>query len=226
MPIYYKKVIENDSVRILDPKQQRRRPRSLSKQRLSLFPSRSEAILSPQNESDFPLISCPDQDHLLAPHEERVMTSSGSILVAHQGADLAEKKPIIITFHDLGLNHASNFEQFFDLTENRLLLQSFSAIHITAPGQEKHASRFYPDFKYPTMDQLAVCVKEIADHFGVKSFIGIGCGAGSNILIRTALAWPDLVEGLFLVNPSVGKASWSEWFYQRKNIRELQNNQR
>lgn len=221
MPIYYKKV-ESDSVRIIDPK----RPRTFSKPRLSLFPSRSEAILSPTNESDYPLIQPPDIDQVLAAHEERITTSSGSILIAHQGADLSEKKPVIITFHDLGLDYSSNFEQFFDLTENRLLLQSFSAIHITAPGQEKHASRFYPDYKYPSMNQLAVCVKEIADHFEVKSFIGIGCGAGSNILIRTAIAWPDLVEGLFLINPAVGKASWSEWFYQRKNIRELQNNQR
>lgn len=221
MPIYYKKV-DTDSVRIIDPK----RPRTFSKPRLSIFPSRSEAILSPTNESDFPLLRSPQIEQVLASHEERVTTSCGSILVAHQGASLLEKKPVIITFHDLGLDYASNFEQFFDLTENRLLLQSFSAIHITSPGQEKHASRFYPNYKYPTMDQLAVCVKEIADRFEVKTFIGIGCGVGSNILIRTALAWPDLVEGLFLINPSVGKASWSEWFYQRKNIRELQNNQR
>ena len=39
-------------------------------------------------------------------HEETIQTSKGSILVARQGDP---RKPALITYHDLGLNHNTNF---------------------------------------------------------------------------------------------------------------------
>ena len=39
--------------------------------------------------------------------EEFVQTAKGKILVARQGDP---KKPIIITYHDIGLNYLSNFQ--------------------------------------------------------------------------------------------------------------------
>ena len=39
-------------------------------------------------------------------HEETIQTSKGSILVARQGDS---RKPALITYHDLGLNHNTNF---------------------------------------------------------------------------------------------------------------------
>ena len=39
-------------------------------------------------------------------HEETIQTSKGSILVARQGDP---RKPALITYHDLGLNHKTNF---------------------------------------------------------------------------------------------------------------------
>ena len=45
-------------------------------------------------------------------HEETIQTSKGSILVARQGDP---RKPALITYHDLGLNHNTNFLVSIDL---------------------------------------------------------------------------------------------------------------
>lgn len=34
------------------------------------------------------------------------------------------------------------------------------------------------------------------------------------MLTRYALKFPEMVDGLFLINPCAGQASWTEWFYQ------------
>ena len=44
--------------------------------------------------------------------EEFVQTAKGKILVARQGDP---KKPVIITYHDIGLNYLSNFQVNFRL---------------------------------------------------------------------------------------------------------------
>lgn len=155
--------------------------------------------------------------------EEKLNTKFGTILVARQGADHKSGKPIILTYHDVGLNHCSNFESFFNISENKLLMQSFSIIHINAPGQEINADKLPPGYVFPTPSELALQIVEVCMHFAIKSFIGFGFGAGANILCRFALNNPQMVDGLFLVNCPAGQSSWTEWFYQKLNIRSLTN---
>lgn len=164
-------------------------------------------------------------DQSLDANEEVIESSFGNILVAHQGAPLTDKKPVFVTFHDLGLNY-TNFDSFFEFGDNKLLLKSFSVLHITAPGQERYATALPDAYAYPTMDQMTVIVKEVVDHFQIKSLIGLGQGVGSNVLLRFSLLYPDMMEGLILINPSTDKANWSEWFFQKKNIRAIRNNNR
>ena len=45
-----------------------------------------------------------------AKHEEFVQTAKGKILVVRQGDP---RKPVIITYHDLGLNYSTNFQVLF-----------------------------------------------------------------------------------------------------------------
>lgn len=71
------------------------------------------------------------------------------------------------------------------------------------------------------MDKLAEQLEEICFYYGIEQFIGFGQGAGANVLSRFALARPTFVEALFLINPSVTQSSWTEWFYQKLNIRQL-----
>jgi pimeloyl-ACP methyl ester carboxylesterase len=76
-------------------------------------------------------------------------------------------------------------------------------------------------FVYPTMDELANQLLFVLSHFGLKTVIGFGVGAGANILVRFALQHPDKIGALCLVNCSSTQAGWIEWGYQTMNSRNL-----
>jgi pimeloyl-ACP methyl ester carboxylesterase len=73
------------------------------------------------------------------------------------------------------------------------------------------------------MDELANQLLFVLSHFGLRSVIGFGVGAGANILVRFALAHPDKVGALCLVNCSSTQAGWIEWGYQSMNARNLRS---
>ncbi|XP_050100193.1 protein NDRG3 isoform X2 [Anopheles aquasalis] len=148
----------------------------------------------------------------------RVPTDKGDILVAVQGDTT---KPAIVTYHDLGLNYASSFAGFFNFPTMRALLDNFCVYHVNAPGQEEGAPTFPEDYVYPTFDELGAQLLFVMTHFNLKSIIGLGVGAGANILARFALANPDKVGALCLINCSSTAAGWIEWGYQLLNTRNL-----
>ncbi|XP_055690693.1 protein NDRG3 isoform X2 [Lutzomyia longipalpis] len=148
----------------------------------------------------------------------RVPTDKGDILVAIQG-DVT--KPAVLTYHDLGLNYLSSFAGFFNYPTMRGLLENFCVYHVTAPGQEEGAPTLPEDYVYPTMDELAAQLLFVLSHFGLKSVIGFGVGAGGNILARFAIANPEKVGALCLINCVSTAAGWIEWGYQTFNARFL-----
>ncbi|XP_061728255.1 protein NDRG3-like, partial [Cydia pomonella] len=80
--------------------------------------------------------------------EERVRTSRGDLLVAVRGD---RSKRAILTYHDLGLNYAANFQAFFNFVDMRPILEQFCIYHVNAPGQEEGASPLPEDYTYPTI---------------------------------------------------------------------------
>ncbi|XP_067003521.2 protein NDRG3 isoform X3 [Anabrus simplex] len=152
--------------------------------------------------------------------EERVETGRGSVLVAVQGN---RNKPAILTYHDLGLNYVSSFQTFFNFIDMRVLLENFCVYHMNAPGQEEGAPTLPDDYVYPTMDELSEQINFVLSHFGLRSAIGFGVGVGANILARFALAHPEKVEALCLINCVSTQAGWIEWGYQKLNARHLRS---
>ncbi|KAL5286515.1 NDRG3 family protein [Megaselia abdita] len=150
--------------------------------------------------------------------QRRIPTDKGEVLVAIQGDT---SKPAIITYHDLGLNFATNFGSFFNYPVMRALLEHFCVYHITAPGQEENAPNLPEDYEFPSMDDLANQILFVISHFGLKTFIGFGVGVGANILARFAYAHPEKVGALCLVNCVSTKSGWIEWGYQSFNARYL-----
>uniref|UniRef100_A0A1B0DJY5 Uncharacterized protein n=1 Tax=Phlebotomus papatasi TaxID=29031 RepID=A0A1B0DJY5_PHLPP len=71
------------------------------------------------------------------------------------------------------------------------------------------------------MEELAAQLLFVLSHFGLKSVIGFGVGAGGNILARFALANPEKVGALCLINCVSTAAGWIEWGYQTFNARFL-----
>ena len=152
--------------------------------------------------------------------KEEVDTNYGKVHVTLQGT---EGKPAIITFHDIGQNHAAAFQSFLNCTEMAPILQYFTIYHVDAPGQQEGAVRFPETYQYPSIDELAEMICDVVAHFKLKSFVGLGIGAGASVLCRYGLKYPKLVDGLMLINCFSGKSGWVEWGYEKISSHQLKS---
>lgn len=154
--------------------------------------------------------------------EELVETSYGNVLVAYSGdRTSAPSRPVILTYHDLGLNYISNYQAFFNFPDMKEIVSDFCVFHINAPGQEEGAAPLPEDYEYPSMEQLAEQVQEILNHFNLVKYIGVGVGLGANVLTRHALSYPERVDCMMLINTCTTKAGWVEWGFQKRNVSHL-----
>uniref|UniRef100_A0A8D3B5A0 NDRG family member 4 n=1 Tax=Scophthalmus maximus TaxID=52904 RepID=A0A8D3B5A0_SCOMX len=142
--------------------------------------------------------------------EHDVETPYGMLHVVIRGAPKGNK-PAILTYHDVGLNHKLCFNSFFNNEDMQEITKHFVVCHVDAPGQQVGASQMPQGYQYPTMDQLAGMLPTVVQHFGFKSIVGIGVGAGAYILAKFALIFPDLVEGLVLLNIDPNGKGWIDW---------------
>uniref|UniRef100_A0A3Q0QNX8 NDRG family member 2 n=1 Tax=Amphilophus citrinellus TaxID=61819 RepID=A0A3Q0QNX8_AMPCI len=125
--------------------------------------------------------------------EHSVETPHGVLHVTLHGTRTT-RRPAILTFHDVGLDSKSCFSPLFKFDEMQEIVKNFTLIHIDAPGQEEGAAA------YPA---------------GFRTVIGVGVGAGAYILARFALANPDAVEGLVLINIDTNARGWIDWAAQK-----------
>ncbi|XP_028842411.1 protein NDRG4 isoform X3 [Denticeps clupeoides] len=142
--------------------------------------------------------------------EHDIETPYGMLHVVIRGAPKGNK-PAILTYHDVGLNHKLCFNTFFHNEDMQEITKHFVVCHIDAPGQQIGASQMPQGYQYPTMDQLAGMLPSVLQHFGFKSIVGIGVGAGAYILAKFALIFPELVEGLVLLNIDPNGKGWIDW---------------
>ncbi|KAG7522332.1 hypothetical protein JOB18_019727 [Solea senegalensis] len=142
--------------------------------------------------------------------EHDVETPHGMLHVVIRGAPKGNK-PAILTYHDVGLNHKLCFNSFFNNQDMQEITKHFVVCHVDAPGQQSGASQLPHGFQYPTMDQLAGMLPTVVQHFGFKSIVGIGVGAGAYVLAKFSLLFPDLVEGLVLLNIDPNGKGWIDW---------------
>uniref|UniRef100_A0A671WI53 Protein NDRG2 n=1 Tax=Sparus aurata TaxID=8175 RepID=A0A671WI53_SPAAU len=161
-----------------------------------------------------PIINCQGQDSLCVfvcfSQEHDIETPYGMLHVVIRGAPKGNK-PAILTYHDVGLNHKLCFNSFFNNEDMQEITKHFVVCHVDAPGQQIGASQLPQGYQYPTMDQLAGMLPTVVQHFGFKSIVGIGVGAGAYILAKLALIFPDMVEGLVLLNIDPNGKGWIDW---------------
>ncbi|XP_017280346.1 protein NDRG1a isoform X2 [Kryptolebias marmoratus] len=142
--------------------------------------------------------------------EHDVETSYGRIRCTMKGVPKGDR-PVILTFHDIGLNHKTCWDTLFNHEDMSEIMQHFAVCHVDAPGQHEGANTFSTGYEYPSMDQLAETLPLVLKHFGLKSVIGMGIGAGAYILTRFALDYPNMVEGLMLININPCAEGWMDW---------------
>ncbi|KAL7874234.1 hypothetical protein SRHO_G00052040 [Serrasalmus rhombeus] len=142
--------------------------------------------------------------------EDNVETPFGTVHCSMTGIP-KENRPVILTFHDIGLNYKTCFDGFFSHEDMQEITRHFAVCHVNAPGQQECASTLPTGYTYPSMDQLAETLPIVLKHFNIKSVIGLAIGAGAYILARFALNHPDLVEGLVLINVNAQAEGWMDW---------------
>ncbi|MGH0148491.1 UNVERIFIED_CONTAM: hypothetical protein FKN15_039133 [Acipenser sinensis] len=155
--------------------------------------------------------------------EHSIETPYGLVHVTIHGSPKT-RRPAIVTYHDVGLNHKSCFGPLFRFEDMQEITKNFVVCHIDAPGQEEgaaafpvgaktrrpaivtyhdvglnHKSCFGPLFRFEDMQEITknfvVChidapgQEEGAAAFpvGFRSIIGVGVGAGAYILSRYTL---------------------------------------
>ncbi|KAJ4930839.1 hypothetical protein JOQ06_025142 [Pogonophryne albipinna] len=140
-------------------------------------------------------------DSVYEPHitEEHVESYYGKVHCIMMGTPKTNH-PVILTFHDVGLNYKSCFESLFKHEDMREIIRHFPICHVEAPGQQEGAKTLHTGHTYPTMDQLSEVIPAVIKHFGLPRVIGVGVGAGAYILAKFALNHPDMVDGLVLIN--------------------------
>ena len=71
------------------------------------------------------------------------------------------------------------------------------------------------------MQQLGEELLQVLEVLRIKMVIGLGEGAGANILARLALSYPDRVLGLILVHCTSTKAGIMEYFNDKVSTQPL-----
>uniref|UniRef100_A0A8C5GFL4 Protein NDRG2 n=1 Tax=Gouania willdenowi TaxID=441366 RepID=A0A8C5GFL4_GOUWI len=142
--------------------------------------------------------------------EHDIETAHGVLHVTMRGVPKGNR-PIILTYHDIGLNHKSCFNTLFNYEDMLEITQHFAVVHVDAPGQQEGAPPFPSGYRYPTMDELAEMLPSVMTQLKVNSVIGIGVGAGAYVLSHFALNNPTLVEGLVLINIDPCAEGWIDW---------------
>ncbi|KAG7262772.1 hypothetical protein CRUP_021616 [Coryphaenoides rupestris] len=142
--------------------------------------------------------------------EHDVETPYGRIHCSMKGVPKADR-PVILTFHDIGLNHKTCWNPVFSHEDMQEIMLHFAVCHVDAPGQHEGANTFSTGYEYPSMDQLSETLPAVLKHFGLKSVIGMGIGAGAYVLTRFALDYPTMVEGLVLININPCAEGWMDW---------------
>lgn len=158
------------------------------------------------------------------------------IIMAHVQGDLeqVENRGVFLTVHDIG----SNSRSFLDFTEHPIMsaikLRSLF-IHVDLIGQQDNQQDLPDDFEFPPIRTIGEeLLVEVLDKLKIKLIVGIGEGAGANILVRFANKYHSRVLGLVLIHLapagvgvlerlksqiSTGKRRFSE--FSAENIVEL-----
>ncbi|XP_052751115.1 uncharacterized protein ZK1073.1 isoform X9 [Galleria mellonella] len=148
---------------------------------------------------------------------------SGDIHVHVQGVlprpvqgDLSQqdKRCVFLTVHDLGTNHTSMVD-FVTCPAMSEIKERSCFIHVDVPGHEENSPDLPDSYQFPSLQTLGEDLITVLDFLHVRYAVGLGEGAGANVLARCGLAHPRRLLGLILVNCTASTSSVADAFRTR-----------
>jgi len=154
-----------------------------------------------------------DTDLKMSLKQHIIQTEFGNISVYIQG-DLKSQRDgvVFLTVHDIGSNHKP-IARFTSLPSMEDIASRALFVHVCVPGQDKDSEDFGADF--PSMQDLSFGLLNILSHLKIPKVVGLGVGAGANILCRLAIHSPDKVLGLVAIQPTASAATVMEQLKQK-----------
>ncbi|KAG7299361.1 hypothetical protein JYU34_016296 [Plutella xylostella] len=140
---------------------------------------------------------------------------SGDIHVHVQG-DLSQqdKRCVFVTVHDLGTNHSSMVD-YVNCPAMSEIKERSCFIHIDVPGHEENSPDLPDSYQFPSLQTLGEDLITVLDFLHIRYAVGLGEGAGANVLARCGLAHPRRLLGLILVNCTASTSSVADAFRTR-----------
>ncbi|VVC90219.1 uncharacterized protein ZK1073.1 isoform X9 [Leptidea sinapis] len=88
-------------------------------------------------------------------------------------------------------------------------------IHVDVPGHEENSPDLPESYPFPSLQTLGEDLITVLDFLHVRYAVGLGEGAGANVLARCGLAHPRRLLGLILVNCTGSTSSVADAFRTR-----------
>eukprot|EP00092_Neocalanus_flemingeri_P011887 GFUD01012819.1.p1 GENE.GFUD01012819.1~~GFUD01012819.1.p1 ORF type:complete len:880 (+),score=232.59 GFUD01012819.1:62-2701(+) len=133
------------------------------------------------------------------PHHIINLEVCGAISIYIQGdLDKHREGVVFMTIHDVGDTYI-RWKTFVD-TSMQDIQQRSLFIHVAIPGQEPGAPELPQEFRFPKMKDLGLNLVSILDNLQIPRVIGLGDGAGANIITRFGMCHPSRVHGICTIN--------------------------
>lgn len=126
----------------------------------------------------------------------------GPVSVYIQGdLDRCRQQAVFLTVHHVGCDHTS-LVSWVSTHHMKEVRDRAVFLHVSLPGQEEGSEELPRDFTFPSMAKLGLSLVTVLDHLRVPRVVGLGEGAGANIVLRFGLYHPNRVHGIFAINLS------------------------
>jgi len=129
-----------------------------------------------------------------------VLDSCGPVSVYVQGEEKHLKTGVVfLTVHDVGSSY-KNWLEFTSHPSMADVCKRAVFLHVCLPGQEPGAPDLPENYVFPKMRELGAALVTILDQLRVPRVVGLGEGAGANLVTRLAMMCPDRVHGIVAIN--------------------------